>query len=277
MPLRRTTRTAAHLACVGLLLAGCSSTSSRKTHSTPTAPAPPTAPAAPTAKSAPAAPIALSDWSLILPVNADGAPTGKAASISPAVLKAPWLTEGPDHSLTFWAPAGAAKTANSQHSRTELVHRTDFAGGTGTHTMHAELTVDQAPDSQNIIVGQIHGGGAIAAVPFVMLHYRAGTIDVEVKQARSGSQGHDFKLLTGVSPHTRFSYDITAGPGDRLSFTATDVPAGTSGSADTTLPAPFEGADLRFAAGDYEQDIDSSAPGIDGGRVTFTTLTVTNS
>jgi hypothetical protein len=117
--------------------------------------------------------IDLQGWKLTLPVVGK---SGTAAIIDPAAVTEPWLTESPDGSLTFWAPATGATTKNSDHPRTELVSRDTFsAAASGPHTLTASVSVSQVPaDSKDIIIGRIHGADDIRSVPFVMLHYRDG-------------------------------------------------------------------------------------------------------
>jgi Alginate lyase len=186
--------------------------------------------------------IDLQGWKLTLPVQGK---SGNAAIVDPAAVTDPWLTAGPDGSLTFWAPAEGATTKNSEHPRTELNSLTHFPAGTsGEHTLTASLAVSQVPaDSKDIIVGQIHGADDISSVPYVMLHYRDGEIRAVVKQQQKGDEKQSFSLLTGVPLNERFDIAIT-----------------DAGDGSMTISASYAG---------NTQQADSAQGNDDGGRVTF--------
>jgi len=133
--------------------------------------------------------------------------------------------------------------------------------------------VSQAPSAnQDIIIGQIHGADDISSVPFVMLHYDAGTIKVVVKEAQSGSTSDKYPLITGVPLGARFSYTISDLGNGSMTFSAN---YGTSTRSITAaIPQPFRGATVRFQAGAYQQG-DSSSGATDGARLTFYTLRTT--
>jgi len=214
--------------------------------------------------------ISLADWRLTLPVNSAGHLTGIAEVLKQAVPMPPWLTRNADGTLAFWAPSGGATTPNSGHSRTELVSTSAFALGTASHTLAATLAVTQVPNSDpDIIVGQIHGGGSISSVPFVMLHWRGGDIVVVVKKALSGSGAQNFTLVQGVPLNGRFSYTLTDdGDGD-LTMTATYD--GRSHQATARIPGVFLGTEMRFQVGDYQQ-AETGTSSADGGRVLFSAI-----
>ena len=146
------------------------------------------APARAAAKSA-AATVSLTGWNLTLPVDSAGCQCGAASEISPATLKAPWLVRNSDGSLTFWAPTKGAHTPHSLHPRTELVSRTDFTAGSGTHTLTGTFIMQKMPSSNDIMIGQIHGGGSSSSIPLLMLHYRNNgqLVVVTRKNPTSGS------------------------------------------------------------------------------------------
>jgi hypothetical protein len=216
-------------------------------------------------------PISLAGWKLTLPVNKAGALSGKAKELQTAALTAPWLVRNPDGSLSFWAPATGATTSNSEHSRTELVSDNNFTFGTGVHTMSATLSVTQVPDNDHDIdVGQIHGGGSINSIPFVMLHWRDGSIVVIVKTELHGSSSQSVTLLTGVPLDARFSYSMTDDGNGSLTLSASYN--GQSQQSTVQVVAAFIGTDERFQVGDYEQAVSGTSP-TDGGRVTFYSIT----
>ncbi|MFE9324202.1 polysaccharide lyase family 7 protein [Nocardia sp. NPDC052278] len=209
--------------------------------------------------------IDLHGWKLTIPEEGNN---GSAAIIEPAATKQPWLAEGPDGSLTFWAPARGGTTRNSKHPRTELDSLNNFsAATTGPHTLKAALVVVQVPtDTQDIILGQIHGAGDISSVPYVMLHYQAGAIKVVVKQKLQGSQAQSAPLLTGVPLNRRFDFTISDLGDGTMVFTAnygTDTRQAT-----IQVPTDFHDETVRFQVGDYQQ-ADQARDAVDGGRVIF--------
>ncbi|MDT7664145.1 MAG: hypothetical protein QOD04_3701 [Pseudonocardiales bacterium] len=212
--------------------------------------------------------VDLSGWKLTLPKASE---KGTAASINPADSAPPYLTRDGNGCLKFWAPVNGATTPNSQHPRTELVSLNNFKAGTGQHTLRASVSVAQAPSgNQDIIIGQIHGADDISSVPFVMLHYDAGTIKVVMKQAQSGSTSDKYPLITGVPLGARFDYTISDPGNGKLIFTATY--GSNSRQASAAIPAPFKGATVRFQAGAYQQGEGGNGSAADGARLTFFTL-----
>ncbi|MFI6365973.1 polysaccharide lyase family 7 protein [Nocardia sp. NPDC050630] len=209
--------------------------------------------------------ISLRGWKLTIPEKDK---SGHAAVIEPAAVAPPWLTGGPDGSLTFWAPVRGATTPHSEHARTELDSSSNFSAGTsGPHTLKVASAVLQVPtDTKDIILGQIHGAGAISSVPYVMLHYRAGTIEVVARQLQGGSQTLSFPLLTGVPMNQRFDFTISDMGNGTMVFRAT---YGTDTKQATALvPQDFHDAAVRFQVGDYQQGHESG-DAEDGGRVTI--------
>jgi hypothetical protein len=228
---------------------------------------PPSTPPSTAPKPPPTGPVSLTGWKLTIPEESD---KGTAANVNPAAAKSPWLTRGDGGSIKLWAPVDGATTPNSQHPRTELDSLNNFKAGSSPHTLNATLTVSQAPSSnQDIIIGQIHGADDISSVPFVMLHYDAGTIKVVVKEAQSGSTSDKYPLITGVPLGARFSYTISDLGNGSLLFGAS---YGTNTKQVTIpIPGPFQGATVRFQAGAYQQG-ESSSGANDGARLTFYTL-----
>jgi hypothetical protein len=218
---------------------------------------------------------ALSGWELTLPVSKSGSTSGNdAATVKPAKFVKPYLTQGAHGALDFYAPSIGATTPHSLHARTELVQLGGWTlGDAGTHTLTATVSVSQVPtDTHNIIVGQIHGGGADSSVPLVMLHYRGGTIDVLVERGK-GQPVEDCTLLRNVALNQPFSYQLTA-YGSTMVFAASTNEHGTLVSRATTYTVPTVdiGYPVRFQAGDYQQSAIRAAN--DAGRVTFTGLSV---
>ena len=90
-----------------------------------------------------------------------------------------WVFKPAGGSIQFWAPVSGTSTNLSDYPRTEL--REAYADGTprnwkyteGTATLTARMEVNQLPSVGAVIIGQIHGDGALKAVPFVMLRFAA--------------------------------------------------------------------------------------------------------
>ncbi|HEU5353996.1 MAG TPA: polysaccharide lyase family 7 protein [Actinocrinis sp.] len=225
------------------------------------------APASTAAKS-PASVVSLTGWNLTLPVDSSGCQCGAATEISPATLKAPWLVRNSDGSLTFWAPTKGAHTPHSLHPRTELVSRTDFTAGSGTHTLTATFVMQKMPSANDIMIGQIHGGGSSSSIPLLMLHYRNNGQLIVVTRKNPTSGSTSATVLTGVPMNAAFSYTITQS-GMKMTVTATY--GGKHGNAVIAVPSSFRGMDVRFQAGDYQQT-DANNSATDGGRLTVTAI-----
>jgi hypothetical protein len=238
---------------------------------------------------APSGQVSLGGWQLTLPVNSGGELSGKAAVVRPAGLSPPWLTREPDGGLRFWAPTGGATTPHSLHSRTELDFLTGFLAGEAGHSMTASVVVEQLPPvSQTVVIGQIHGYGPYSAAPFVLLELRGDAlrVGVEDKPKMEGSTGPSdgevttvYPLLSNVALNREFTYTISA-MRDSISITtefrsAAD-PEGSPVSVSVPIPPDWMNHDVRFSAGDYEQDVASSST-TGGGTVIFYALDVTNS
>jgi hypothetical protein len=229
------------------------------------------APDAAAAPAVPTGPLTLAGWKLTLPVAGR---KGDAATVHPAAVSPPWLQADGRGGVTLWAPVAGVTTPNSGHTRTELDSLSPFLAGVGKHLLTASVTVAQLPRARpDVIIGQIHGSDAISSVPFVMLHDDGGTIDVVVKQQRSGAAGTQVPLRTGVPLGTPFTFSISDDGNGTLTFTATANGHTASGTA--PVPAAFAGAPVRFQAGDYQQaDSASGGPADDGARLTFHALTI---
>ena len=208
--------------------------------------------------------VDLAGWKLSVPVAND---KDSATIIEPAAPSAPWLTPAPGGGLAFWAPTTGATTKHSDHPRTELDSLTNFTSGRGVHTLAASVTLSQTPhDGRGIILGQIHGAAGISSVPYVMLRYQDGAVRVVVKQVEHGTKLINYPLLDHVALNTRFDFSITDRGDGSLAFTSTRD--GRSQQVVAPVPEQFQGARVRFQAGDYQQ-ADDSAGAQDGGRVIF--------
>ena len=97
----------------------------------------------------------------------------------------------------------------------------DFPAGAGPQGLTASVSVAQVPpQTRTVIIGQIHGADDISSVPFVMLFYTAGAVQVVVKQQQSGDAHINYPLLTDVPLGARFDYGIRDNGDGSLTFTA---------------------------------------------------------
>jgi hypothetical protein len=215
-----------------------------------------------------ASPVSLSGWELTLPVDSSGCQCGAATTVNPAALTPPWLVRTSNGSLTFWAPTKGAHTPHSLHPRTELVDLSDFTAGSGTHTLGGTFSIQKLPSANDIIIGQIHGGGSSSAIPLVMLHYRGGDIVVVTRKSPTAGGSTTATVLTGVPLNAVFSYTIEQS-GSKFLISATY--GSRSGHATVSVPSSFKGMDVRFQAGDYQQT-DANQSSTDGGRLTVSAL-----
>ena len=254
------TRFVAPLAGFALLLAPCATATATATA------------AAPHTKPVTSAAVSLDGWRLTLPVDADGGTDGSPEVLNPAKLDPPYLDQGTEGSLEFWAPTVGATTSHSGSPRTELIDNTGFSTGTsGTHTLAATVDVTQVPEtSQTIILGQIHGDGDLNSDPYTLLYYSNGTVHVKVnQQLESGSNYLDYPLLTDVGLGSTFSYRITDSGDGNLHFSATYD--GSTKEQTAPVPSVWSDQPVRFQAGDYEQLKGDPSDG-DGGKVNFAAL-----
>ena len=156
---------------------------------------------------------------------------------------------------------------NSRHSRTELVSADDFSFGTARHALSAQVAVTQVPTGYpDVCLGQIHGGGSLNSVPFVMPHWRAGSVVVVVKNVLQGSSSQTVILLTGVPLAAPFGFTLSDDGDGGIGLSATY--AGRSKQISVTAASAFLGTVQRFQVGDYQQAVSGSGPS-GGGRVTF--------
>jgi hypothetical protein len=212
--------------------------------------------------------LSLANWKLTLPVSSSGCQCGDAGQVNPAATTPPWLVRNPDGSLTFWAPTKGARTPNSRRPRTELVSLTGYRVGVGTHTLQETLSVQRVPSAQDIIIGQIHGGGTSSAIPLLMLHYKQGSIVVATRKSPTSSGDDTATVLTDVPLNKPFTYTITQADGN---FLVSASHGSKQGHVTVPVPASFTNTDVRFQAGDYQQT-DANNSATDGGQLTLTAL-----
>lgn len=249
---------AAVVGLLGLLLAACSG-------STPPGSGAPT-PTGPQDAEIPG-------WRLSLPEENDD---GNARTVDPAVLSPPYLIREQGGELTFWAPVEGATSRNSDQARTEISSNENFAAGSAVQELRASVAVAQVPpESQDVIIGQVHGADDLISVAFVMLHYTGGAVHVVVKHQHEGDESTDLPLLTGVPLGAPIDFTMRDNGNGSLTFAATQ--GAQQASVDTPLPPAFSDATVRFQFGAYQQDGSDSEPGpADGARVTFSSVTTTS-
>ena len=215
--------------------------------------------------------ISLTTWAgLLLPINNEGGLSGKDAKvISPAKLTSPWLTQTSSGALQFWAPAGAATTPGSTHSRTELESAIKYKVGTQKHVLSATLQILQLPkNNPEICVAQLHAGGSTGSDPFVMFDFKQGKLYVMVASGTSAAASF-YTLLTNVPLDTSLTYRVSDNGNGTLTIGA--VSGSQSKSYTVAIPSILRGASGHFSAGDYQQGTVSEGS-TDGGKVLFTAL-----
>lgn len=207
---------------------------------------------------------ALAGWKLSIPVaNA----RGYATTVDPAEVRPPWLTIDEHGALVFWAPAEGATTKNSAHPRTELSSLDTFRSGRERRILRVSIEVRQEPaDGRGLIVAQIHGAEDIVSVPYVMVQLRQGTLEVKVKQQRTGDDVVTCRLLDAVPTGERVDLEISDAGDGSMWFAATAGARSLTGTV--PVPTAFRGATVRFQAGAYLKVENADGPQ-DGGRVVF--------
>ncbi|TKC86932.1 polysaccharide lyase family 7 protein [Trinickia terrae] len=182
-----------------------------------------------------------------------------------------YFKQNPNGSVTFTVPDGdTAKNPGSSYPRSELSENGSWHMGDGTATMSAKLSIDKAPNSKDIVIGQIHErqGTNGKPRPPLELHYRNGDIVASVMDnSNSASAGrHDIVIAKNVNPKD-INYNISLGKSGQLNIEANGQ------SKSVQLSGSFGNADLYFKAGNYTQD--SSAHN-GGSAVTFSGLNITH-
>jgi len=232
-----------------------------------------------TAKS-PSGALDLSHWKLTLPVNASGTTGGKAAEIPAAQLAAGYTNPAYFHTKTdgamvFWCPVNGATTEGTGFPRCELREMLDPADDAvnwtahGTHTLEARCRVTQVPNSQKVIIGQIHSYSG-KAKPLVKLQFFKGRVEALVKERPR--KGKDIKLtFPEVGLDKDFDYEIKVQDG----LLKVTVNGTTQTENIFQNDADWANQTFYFKASAYCQD--NEGPGSEGARVSFPELKVTHS
>ena len=225
----------------------------------------------------------LAPWKLILPINSSGVEQMGTTAISEDSTKllkgyfSKYFYGTPDSGIAFWCPIDGATTtptAGSNHPRTELLENylwTMDQGGILT----ASMVVNRYPkDSNNIIIGQIHGGGTSSAAPFVMLHITSGSIIAYVKGDLTDDVGtQKSTLLTNVALGARIDYSLST-DGTNIFVKASCPGATGTGYWKVGIPTPWVGVTVHFSSGDYVQATGTDST--DGGMVTLYKLNISH-
>ena len=228
--------------------------------------------------------LTLAPWKLILPINSSGQEKMGTTSISKDSTKllngyfSKYFYGAQDSGVVFWCPIDGATTtptAGSNHPRSELLENYLWTMDKGG-TLNASLIVNKYPkDSNNIIIGQIHGGGVSSAAPFVMLHITSGSIVAYVKGTLTDNVGtQKFTLLKNVALGAKLNYSIGT-DGTNIIITASCPGATGTGYWKVGIPTPWIGVTVHFSAGDYVQSTGTDST--DGGKVTFYKLNISHS
>lgn len=210
--------------------------------------------------------MALSAFDLQLPTGADGKPeTIKGNEL--AAYNSRFFQKTED-GLTFFAPVGGVRTANSNFPRSELAQRDAWMlGDDMPHSLNATLTVNQAPSSRDIVVGQLHEKTVNGEKPRppIELHWRNGKVIASVLQADTLTAGRkDIVLADNVPLGQPFSYAMNVLPNGNVNISV----GGQTQSIQ--LDPSFRDRNLYFKAGAYVQD--NQGGNNEGGQVTFSGL-----
>jgi hypothetical protein len=231
----------------------------------------------------------LSKWKLSIPVDASGGNTGSAITISNSSLIGGYTNSTYFYTLDspytnivrFWCPANGATTSpgsGSDHPRTELIetpllwytqNQTGISGETIGGRLNGQISVKQHSDTADIIVGQIHGGGTVAAsYPFVMMHVKNDSVFVVVKGDTVGNANTlKYTLLRNYTLGSKITFSIVDSTNNKLYFTASSPGTTGTGSWNTPVPSKWNTVQLRFSAGNYLQDHQPSAASSVGSKV----------
>jgi hypothetical protein len=229
----------------------------------------------------------LSEWDLILPVDALGGSGGTngseyaAATISTAQLLAGFSDDyfelnGNDQ-LVFTAPSNGATTANSSHTRSELHEY--YAGpdaavdgcwssGLGGRLQATAVVEAASVDSDEATIGQIHGNNS---APFVLLMYRPANEEIflQVYDSPTTSTYTDTVIEQGVPLKSSISY--------QLSFENGIVTATANGNTVTIdAGSDWETYPVRFDLGAYSAAPNTGNPIGDETQVAFSSFSVSH-
>ncbi|MBG6286978.1 MULTISPECIES: polysaccharide lyase family 7 protein [Pseudomonas] len=217
----------------------------------------------------------LSTWNLTIPQR------GPAATISTAKLgrdyESPYFRRSAD-GVEFWVPVNGAHTSGSEYPRTEL-RETRPDGRLVTwryplaeNQMVATLRVEAVPSSRRMVIGQIHsnGSGSAEALPLVKLVYQQrldkARVQALVRDRPDDITTRTYTVYDGIPLGDTFTYRLGVSSSGVLSVQVQD------GQVSQQLDTKWAYQGLYFKAGLYLQD--NRGPASEGGRATFTDLSI---
>lgn len=236
-------------------------------------------------------------WKLSVPVDKDGGNTGPATTISNNKLADGYSSnyfstiDSPYTNIVrLWCPVNGATTtpgSGSDHPRTELIeypslwytkNQTAISGETIGGRLDILFAVKQFSSTNDIIIGQIHGGGTLASgYPFVMVHINNDSLVAWVKGDTTTNTGtKHYTLLRNIKSGTKISLSITDSTNNRIYFRAAASGAKGTGTWNTTVPAAWAAVQVRFQTGNYLQDHDLSAASTSGSKVNLYSVKITH-
>lgn len=217
----------------------------------------------------------LSTWNLTIPQR------GPAATIATAKLNRDYQSRYFQRSVNgveFWVPVNGAHTNGSEYPRTEL--RETLPNGAlhswrypkADNLLVATLRVNAVPSSRRMVIGQIHsnGSGSTEALPLVKLVYQQrlnlGRVQALVREHPDDVSTRTYTVYEGIPLGEAFSYRLGVSRGGVLSIQVKD------GQVTQQLDPQWAYQGLYFKAGLYLQD--NRGPASEGGRATFSNLTI---
>lgn len=217
----------------------------------------------------------LSTWNLTTPQR------GPTATVSTAMLRrdyqSPYFHRSAD-GVEFWVPVNGAHTHGSEFPRTEL-RETQPNGALSSwrytqadNLLVATLRVDTVPSSRRMVIGQIHSDGrsSAEALPLVKLVYQQrldqGRVQALVRERPDDITTHTYTVYDGIPLGEAFSYRLGVSRSGLLSIQVND------GRLAQQLDPQWAFQGLYFKAGLYLQD--NRGPASEGGRATFSNLTI---
>ncbi len=218
----------------------------------------------------------LSTWNLTIPQR------GPAATISTATLNRDYQSPYFQRSVNgveFWVPVNGAHTNGTEYPRTEL-RETSPNGALSfwrypkadNNLLVATLRVDAVPSSRRMVIGQIHsnGSGSAEALPLVKLVYQQrlnlGRVQALVREHPDDVSTRTYTVYEGIPLGEAFSYRLGVSRSGLLTIQVKD------GQVTQQLDPQWAFQGLYFKAGLYLQD--NRGPASEGGRATFSNLTI---
>jgi hypothetical protein len=235
-------------------------------------------------------------WKLSVPIDSNGSNTGPATTISRTKLAAGYSSnyfttmDSPYTNIVrLWCPVNGATTtpgSGSDHPRTELIENTPWytknQAAISKETIGGRLDVvmaiKQFSSTNDIIIGQIHGGGKVASsYPFVMVHINNDSLVAWVKgDTTTNNNTKHYTLLRNVKLGTKIAFSITDSTNNKIYFRASASGASGTGAWNIAVPIPWAAVQVRFQTGNYLQDHDLSAASSPGSKINLYSVKITH-